>query len=229
MIKKQIIEFESAIPEYSDIFEPSAKNIPDWYKKTSFWMEGKINDKTGKTIKQCMPFLDSFLNGYVCKLPCDIIISQTPDGPRIEWFMEKDVAGTRKEQGYDKHLIPEGFHKTHFVLFLPLAIRVPKGYSMLITNPLNRRDLPFYTLTGIVDGDFIMSANGQVPFFISNTFEGVVPQGTPFLQVLPFKQTNWKSVKKEGLVNKGAIMSKKTHLLISGWYKKSFWTKKDYI
>jgi hypothetical protein len=31
------------------------------------------------------------------------------------------------------------------------------------------------------------------PFFLKENFSGVIPYGTPIVQVIPFKRENWKS------------------------------------
>ena len=43
---------------------PCKLNIPDWFKK----LEHKIYDKT---VKGCMPFLDTLTSGYALKLVAD--------------------------------------------------------------------------------------------------------------------------------------------------------------
>ena len=72
----------------------------------------------------------------------------------------------------------------------------------MITHPLNRNDLPFITISGIVDGNFAISADGNVPFYIKNNFEGIIPQGTPIAQLIPFYRQNWFFKIKKGLVKK---------------------------
>jgi hypothetical protein len=98
----------------------------------------------------------------------------------------------------------------------------------LFTHPLNRHDLPFTTLSAIIDGGLIMSGNGDVPFYIKKNFEGIIPQGTPIAQVIPFRQENWQSKKTKGLFKKGEQHYNKSSSLIFGWYKKTFWTRKKY-
>jgi hypothetical protein len=105
--------------------------------------------------------------------------------------------------------------------------QTPPGYSSLITHPLNRHDLPFITLSGLVDTDMTM-ARGNLPFFLKEGFEGVIPAGTPMFQIIPFKRENWqmeedKSIMKIGLENE--FLTKKS---VYGWYKNNKWNKKLY-
>ena len=59
-------------------------------------------------------------------------------------------------------------------------------------------------------------------------FEGVIPAGTPIIQIIPFKRENWNSENKDGLA-KIANKSRQNSLVrISGWYKNNIWTRKVY-
>ena len=60
---------------------------------------------------------------------------------------------------------------------------------MLFTHPLNREDLPFRTLSGMVDCD--RWRDGLVHFpalWIDPNFEGVLPAGTPVAQAIPIRR-----------------------------------------
>jgi D-serine deaminase-like pyridoxal phosphate-dependent protein len=59
-------------------------------------------------------------------------------------------------------------------------------------------------------------------------FEGIIPQGTPIIQLIPYRQENWTHKKTEGLLKKSNQHMLKTSSLIYGWYKKTFWTRKKY-
>jgi hypothetical protein len=99
---------------------------------------------------------------------------------------------------------------------------------MLITHPLNRHDLPFTTLSAVVDGGLVLDPNGNIPFYIKKDFEGVIPKGTPIIQIIPFFQENWSSKKIKNLTKKGDQHGKMSASILFGWYKKTFWTKKHY-
>jgi len=87
---------------------------------------------------------------------------------------------------------PAGHDEDHYAWKSLFNIQTPKGYSILISHPHNRFDLPFTTLSGIVDSDMTM-ARGNLPFFLKSGFEGIIPVGTPIYQVMPFKRENWQS------------------------------------
>ena len=62
----------------------------------------------------------------------------------------------------------------------------------MFTHPANRFDLPFTTLTGMVDCDRYHDAWINVPAHWHDvTFTGVLPKGTPVAQCFPIKRESW--------------------------------------
>ena len=81
-------------------------------------------------------------------------------------------------------------------------------------------------MTGVVDTESGI-AGGNHPVFFSNTFEGLVPAGTPIVQILPFKRENWTSE----LVNDSNFyrdMQWRVSRVLFGAYKKTMWHKKKF-
>lgn len=231
--KKPILEYECSATEYPEMIGPSLKFIPEWYKKIHKDKNNKIfsfENGLTKNIKYCMPFFDSLTAGYTITLPYDLYVKITDSGsPYLVW--QEGVTNTPfwRNEVANKNMIPIGHHAVEYVWDLSFSIKAPKGYSMLITHPLNRYELPFTTLSGIIDGGLVTSPHGKYPFYIKKDFEGIIHQGTPILQIIPFKQQFWKSKKTNGLTKIGEINNIKSLLVLSGWYKKTFWTKKKYV
>ncbi|HZL31017.1 MAG TPA: hypothetical protein VFC54_08145, partial [Pseudolabrys sp.] len=74
------------------------------------------------------------------------------------------------------------------------TIETPPGYSLLFTHPLNRTDLPFTTITGLVDTDKYSESLIAFPARWHDTnFNGVLPKGTPVAQCIPVKREKWVS------------------------------------
>ena len=72
------------------------------------------------------------------------------------------------------------------------TIEAPEGYSLLFTHPLNRFDLPFTTLTGLVDSDQYHDNWIHFPaHWHDKNFSGVLPRGTPVAQCVPVKRETW--------------------------------------
>lgn len=216
---------------FLDIPPPAKNNIPDWYKKLDSFEISKMYNKSGDTInnklKMCMPFFDAISGGYVQKTWCEISIKKVSDGIKIEIPDVPGIVGTRNLVSLP--LNHKEYYNLEFFWINPWILKLPKGYSALITHPFNRLDLPFSTTSGIVDSDvFYHSGFGQVPFYLKNDFEGIIPIGTPMFQILPIKRDSWTSVKKE--FNELEQRKRSFQLLRTFWqnYKNNFWSKKSY-
>jgi hypothetical protein len=229
--KTPTLKYESAIEQYPDIIVPSKKLVPEWYKKIPKWKDNELFE-SGKgfnhTLKLCVPFLDSMTNGYVITLPFDVYIKNNNGVPFLTWALGADDYAPSWREISDNNILPAGHFPLEYVWKTNVAFTIPKGYCVLITHPLNRYDLPFTTLSGIVDGGLVMQAKGNAPFYIKQGFEGTIPQGTPIAQLILFRQEKWKSKKIPGLLKTGEFHAKSSLLVLSGWYKKMFWVRKDY-
>jgi hypothetical protein len=63
---------------------------------------------------------------------------------------------------------------------------------VLFAHPANRADLPFTTLTGLVDCDTFFDSPINFPARWHDAgFNGVLPKGTPVAQCLPVKRETW--------------------------------------
>lgn len=208
---------------------PIKQIVPQWYKDSPMYTEGKslrFLPVTNKTMKACVPFLDSLTTGYYIPLQSDILVEYIDKKISLSWGQGNPV-GMRESSIASTLPTPTGYDNTHFFWSLPSIIQLPKNYSALFTHPLNRFDLPFVTTSGIVDGDFIMSA-GKYPFFIKENFEGIIPRGTPIAQIIPFRTENWVSEEDTSLIEKGITETNRARSKIIGWYKHNGWVRKSY-
>jgi hypothetical protein len=122
--------------------------------------------------------------------------------------------------------LPEGYDRDALKWSVPWSIKTPPGYSLLFTHPLNRFDLPFYTMSGIVDTDtYEIPVN--LPFVIKEGFMGKIEKGTPLAQVIPIKRENWKSSVEE-YNSKNNFLLDKLRTVIDGSYRLQWWHKKNY-
>ena len=63
------------------------------------------------------------------------------------------------------------------------TIELEPGYSLFATHPVNRADLPFRLLTGLVDADRFNQVGILFPaVWVDPGFTGVLPAGTPVAQ-----------------------------------------------
>ena len=228
--KKPTLEYESAIKIYPNIITPAKNHVPEWYKEIPRWKNNKIfevGEGFNQTVKQCMPFFDSLTAGYMVVLPNDLYVKNDRGVPLITWRNAEFPPTFRKEIS-SSNLVPSAHYPIEFTWQTGVAFTIPLGYSLIFTHPMNRHDLPFTTLSGIINGGLVVSQVGFIPFFIKEGFEGIISQGTPIAQIIPFRQENWSSKVTKGLIQKGLEANSKTLSVISGWYKKTFWTRKKY-
>jgi len=213
--------------KHANMLFPAKSLIPKWFKDTPTLKIGKPDDK--KNFKNCATFTDSFLTGYMLTTICDIDVRLIP-GQMPDIKMPYELITARESLNGGLMPLPDGYHNIHFAWMNGFHLKTPKGYSLLITHPFNRHDLPFYTLTGVVDSDDIAMSSGIMPFFLKSNFEGVIPKGTPFAQVVPIKRESWEAENDESLLKDD--WRKSLYLFRSSfagdWYKKTQWKKKDY-
>jgi hypothetical protein len=211
---------------------PSKSVLPDWYKKLHF-KNNKNNlwrnpdGSSNLTIKGCVPVFDTLTSGYIITLPCDVYVNNNQEYvSRFMWEVSWDVVGTHDKFQYGEMKIPDGFEEHPYRWNTKWNIKTPNGYSLLFLHPQYRFDLPFITLTGIVDTD-IYELPLNLPFLIKEGFEGMISKGTPIAQVIPIKRDNWKSnIEKFSKSQKYAIDKLKS--IIERSYKKTVWSKKTY-
>lgn len=213
-----------------EIIKPvPAKNlIPDWYKKSETSFKYKDGNEEGLGLKTCIPFLDTMLSGYFILLQNNVYVKNTDEGILVEWDGDRRMLSERPlEQG--KLMPKDSYHMNNHMAFYGMwGIKVPRRYSVLMTHPLNRGDLPFTTASGIVDSDK-MIAWGNIPFFLKKDFEGVIKRGTPICQVIPFKRDTWAMSVDNSWISSAAEQGKKCRSVKRGFYRDNLWSKKRYL
>jgi hypothetical protein len=206
---------------------PMKEHVPEWYRLG----EHDIKDDKGESMagmKTCAPFLDVMLTGYCLVTPFDIYVGANEDGSHnIRWNgpgeWEGFIAERPKELGSTIPR-PAGHSPNGLVWSSKWGWKSPRGWSTIVCHPHNRYDLPFTTLSGTIDSDKFI-ANGNIPFFIKEGWVGIIPAGTPYAQIIPFKRTLWKKVADFGLFYTGVSQGEKVR---KKSYKKFLWVKKVY-
>jgi hypothetical protein len=217
--------------------ERASSHIPDWYKASKQKIKGLENFSlipnnpaaTTSTYKKCSPFLDALSNGYIFYLSQDIEVIKKDDGSAyILWRQNSlDPITWHDKDQWEGLEYPENCHDFVYKWQNYFNIKTPKKYSTLFTHPHNRFDLPFYTLSGVVDTDKYNLAV-HFPFFLKKDFTGVIKAGTPVVQITFFKREHWiKNIKK---YNKKFIEKEifKFFSTIQRPYKNLIWQKKQY-
>lgn len=235
--------------------EAAKKNIPEWFSSADKYKKHEnglyaimFANHKGKHIaekvlswKSCPAILDAAISGYVLKTPVDIEIAKVDGVYKI--INQEQCGFFCNIRGYETGFpTPPGYEELNFVWILNWMPIVPKGYTTLWTHPLNRFDLPFLSINGFIDAE-VYNQRGRMPFFIKKDFEGVIPSGTPFTQIIPIKNEDWEMDIKtytEKEIEENMSFEKKLYSpleddeeYIPGTfnrtnYKKRFWVKKQY-
>jgi hypothetical protein len=211
-----------------------AKNvIPEWYKNSelTFVNPKDINKKKHNGLKTCVPFLDALITGFLLTTWTDIYVKILDDGKvDIDWGSDATnppISERPKELGRSIPR-PAGHLPNHLAWAPKWGFKSPKGWSSLITHPLNRNDLPFTTTSGIMDTDTYY-ASGNIPFYLKEGFEGLIPKGTPFAQIIPIKRASWMGVYDPSLVDSIHEQGTKARSVDRGWYRDRHWIKKNFL
>lgn len=237
----------------SSVPSPTQNVIPKWYKDADrfaknpgtgeyykapkemcpFPKEGTTDDY-GKipTWKACPAIMDAFSTGYVLKTPCDITFFKTSSGSidvKVSDPKHKEFCTKRSAMPQFEH--PQGYYTDHFAWYSEWGLELPEGYSALFMTPMNRFDLPFLNTTGVVDSDNVHLL-GTFPFFITKDWEGTIPAGTPYMQILPFKREDWEH--KVEFPNQKEMYDKMMDNMKfyrqpdGGVYKNKVWSRREY-
>jgi hypothetical protein len=214
---------------------PSIKTIPKWYKDVPPFADGekKLHFPMGHgmpnlTLKKCVPFLDALTSGYMYTLEEDIHVEIDKVGkPLIRWRSGDNVLTWHSPDQFPGVPIPNSYHYMVAKWRNDWVINTPKGYSVLFTHPSNRFDLPFTTLSGLVDSTSY-EIPVQFPFIHKKDFEGIIEAGTPVCQLHPMKIEDWNSHMVGFDSEQNYIAKKKFFRDFVSSYKKNNWSKKSY-
>lgn len=239
-MKKIIFHSNRVYNNLSETLSPDAskKHVPRWFSSASrSWLDSNGNETDhsfgGKVLsfKACPALMDAFVMGYMLTTPCDIYFYKEAGTTKVKTPPGlEDFCGARPRM--QDFPTPEGYEEDHFHWYPNWMPELPKGYSAIYTSPLNRFDLPFLTISGVIDNDD-MNTPGLMPFFIKKNFYGMIPAGTPYAQVIPFKREDWQSElvmhTYEEINKRHSDQASKFRIPEGGAYKKLVWKKKIFL
>jgi hypothetical protein len=184
-------------PELIDILPRPVRardGLPEWLRA----MPGEVlvPELGGevRTLKHCPPFIDAMRTGFLMPLAADIRVA---DGAfSWDWELPATALGRTTRS-------PLSFHHAEQATGSPLhdrdrlflkfnnfwTIQLEPGWSLLVVHPVNRTDLPFQTLVGLVDAD--RYGDGLIHFparWLDPAFEGTLARGTPVAQCIPVRR-----------------------------------------
>ena len=167
---------------------PARGALPDWLRAMPAKASSEIHGREIRTVKQCPPFVDAMTYGVMIPLPCDVTVERgtfawvwdipepaTPGHPRapLSFHVAAQFAGAPFARGEQAALKFNSFW----------TIELDEGWSLFATHPVNRDDLPFRLITGLVDADGFHDGGINFPaVWTQPEFSGVLPKGTPVAQ-----------------------------------------------
>lgn len=169
----------------------ASRALPDWLKDMpSEAPAAALGGASVRTLKHCAPMIDAMSAGILLPLAADLVVS----AEGLSWDWSPPVI---PDQGLNR--APVGLHVPEQAMGAPLplngraaikfmnfwTLEAPAGWSILFTHPLNREDLPFRTLSGIVDCDLFSQGYVHFPvIWVDDGFRGTLPAGTPVAQAI---------------------------------------------
>jgi len=233
---------------------PIGKNIPQWWKDMPAyggWGGAKPDEKSmsndgdyNSTIKRCVPILDSMSLGYVLVTDQDIYVeinaikneANENTGTQFRTAWRPGISGGKQLEGHSfgqakEHPIAKKYqNRDVFKYISPWHIVTPPGYSTLFIPPMNNPNGFFTALPGVVDTDTYTNVV-NFPFVVEKEdWQGIIPAGTPVVQVFPFKRESWQletEATPEDL-DKINHQQRVFSTYISSVYKRFFWQKKEF-
>lgn len=169
----------------------AAEALPDWLRAMPRTAASDMHPDAVRTVKQCPPFVDAMAHGFVIPLPCDVVVR----GGTLSWDWDvPPLAAAHHPRA------PVSFHAPAQVSGTPFfaedqvvvkfnsfwTVTLEPGWSLFATHPVNRADLPFRLLSGLVEADRFNAVGLLFPgVWLDPAFEGTLPRGTPVAQCFP--------------------------------------------
>lgn len=173
---------------------PAARGLPDWLRTMPAEAFSALVDGVDDTLKRCPPFVDAMSEGFLIPLVSDLHVRDGAFTWDADWPQERSLPYPRAPIGLHDPAQTTGtpFHDPDaFTVKLHnlWTLEAPRGWSVLFTHPVNREDLPFRTLTGLVDCDRYRDGFIHFPAVWRDMgFTGTLPAGTPIAQAFPIRR-----------------------------------------
>ncbi len=170
---------------------PAREMLPTWYRAMPPEILHQPTGVMAPTAKRCPPFLDALIEGYYLRLSTDIDY----DGKDFRW-RPLPVTG---EEPYPT--APIGFHAPSQLSGAPMGregmdivkfnnfwtVDLEPGWSILVAHPSHQSDLPFRTLSAVIDADRYRDVVIQIPtLWLAGDRPCQLAAGTPIAQIFPF-------------------------------------------
>jgi hypothetical protein len=139
--------------------------------------------------------------GYIVPLWSDLHVKVEKDYatgeclPIFTWGFEAEdvIAHHGSLQTGGLPLMEKSVGERSFKFVNPWIITTPKNYSTLIVPPLNNASNLFQCVSAVVATDvYVNHINFPFVWTGPEGWEGIIPQGTPLVQLIPFKRDDFQ-------------------------------------
>jgi hypothetical protein len=170
---------------------PARQALPAWLRDMPRTAFSDMHGDDIRTVKHCPPFVDAMGHGFVIPLPCDVHVA----AGRLSWDWQVPRLCA------DAHpRAPVAFHAPAQLAGTPFhapdqvvvkfnsfwTVELDPGWSLFATHPVNRADLPFRLLSGLVDADRFHDVGILFPAVWTDPgFTGTLRRGTPVAHCIP--------------------------------------------
>ena len=172
---------------------PARQALPAWLSAMAMTAASEMHGGAViRTVKQCPPFVDAMRAGFVMPLPCDVHYAEGAFS--WDWSVSEPSLSGQPRAPINFHAAAQvsgaPFGADNLIKFVGFwTVELPQGWSLLATHPLNRDDLPFRTLTGLVDADRFHQVGLLFPArWLHPDAPCTLPRGTPVAQCIPVQR-----------------------------------------
>src|SRR6202171_3508281 len=167
---------------------PARSGLPAWLRAMPAKAHSEIHGRDIRTVKQCPPFVDAMAYGVMILLSCDVVVEQGSFS--WDWNIPEPVTSGHPRAPLSFHVAAQ-FPDAPFAKDGQAAIKfnsfwtieLEPGWSLFATHPVNRDDLPFRLISGLVDSDRFHDGGVNFPaIWMRPDFSCVLPKGTPVAQ-----------------------------------------------
>jgi hypothetical protein len=243
MKKQNIIKFyplNDKTVEFSPEPKPGSRALPEWYKKQPGSVDsGELLAQFGQpasTVKKCLPIFDVITAGYIIVAPVDIYIDAT-DPEKLSYqipaamsLFKGDIFATHDRRQYANMPMESDLYHQDLLRVMPFWIAsTPPGFSALFLDPLHKDPSPLTALPGLIDTDGYPS-DGHLSFKVQKGFKGIIKQGTPLIQIIPFRREDWKMEIVDASESESFLKRHRMNLrsTFNNGYKNKFRSPKEY-
>jgi hypothetical protein len=208
---------------------PARSQIPAWYRDLPTDVHYAPLGIDIPTAKRCPPFLDVLLSGFYLPLSTDIIY----DGENFQW-RPLPTTGTEPYPTAPISFHPQvqaagtplGAEEREIVKFINFwTIDLTPGWSILVTHPAHQIDLPFQTISAVIDVDRYTETFIQIPtLWLSRGEPCIVRRGTPIAHCFPIpREQGFGGARAMDAAENAALEASIRKVIDTpGIYKKSF-------